>query len=154
MVIEMPGGPQLDHYYGRGVEGINENQDGEAWEWEILLSGGVRIRNHDESLTSAPSSERFGGLSLLSAIMSEKETRLIFGISRPNPSPADRREELILTPTQYEISDPNVAGGPHFPQRPDELQDDETVFPGADEEAIEINDESDIVLGEDEENGN
>jgi hypothetical protein len=148
MGIEMPGGPQLDHYYGRGVEGIEMGEDDEPSNWSILLSGGVRIRNHDTDRETAPASERFGGLSLLSATLSEKDTRLVFGISRPAADASDRREQLVLTPTQYEIVDPNIAGGPHFPQRPPELQDDESVFPGR-----EAEENDDPHFREDEENG-
>jgi hypothetical protein len=125
MSVEMPGGPSLDHYYGRGVEGV-ETEDDKTW--EILLSGDVRIKNYNMTL-DAPG--ELGGLSLLTGIFSEEETRLVFGIAGPNANP-DRNVEVTLNPTEYSITDAMVAGGEHFPQRLD-LEEPEST-PEASEE--------------------
>jgi hypothetical protein len=110
--VEMPGGPSLDHYYGRGVEGV-ETADDKTW--EIILSGDVRLKNYNMTL-DAP--DNLGGLSLLTGIFSEEETRLVFGIGGPNANP-DRNVEVAMNPIEYSITDPSVAGGEHFPQKLD-----------------------------------
>lgn len=134
--VEMPGGPQLDHYYGRGVEGVEVVEDGEESGWSIILSGNVRISNHDEQLVPP---DELGGLSFLNGIFSELDTRLVFGISGPNANP-DRNVEVRLTPTKYSINDPAIAGGEHYPQRPPELEPetDEEAPEGASEASEEV----------------
>lgn len=116
--IDMPGGPSLDHYYGRGVEGVEEIEDGatDENEWAIILSGDVRITNYDETLVPP----ELGGLTFLMAVFSELDTRLTFGVAGPNANP-DLNVEVRLTPTLYSIIDPAIAGGEVYPQRPPEM---------------------------------
>jgi hypothetical protein len=125
MSVEVPGGPQIDHYYGRGVEGV-ETYDDKTW--EIILSGDVRIKNYNLTL-DAP--DDLGGLSLLTGIFSELDTRLIFGIAGPDANP-DRNVEVTLNPIEYSITDPAIAGGEHFPQKLD-LEEPESASEGTEE---------------------
>jgi hypothetical protein len=128
-MIEMPGGPRVDHYYGRGIVGINdlEGQDGDET-WEIILAGDVVIKNYDPDIPTP--SQDLGGMVLVGAIFSELETKLRFRLG------TEREEGVTLDPNKYSISDPQIVGGESFPQRPPEIDD----------EVIEIDEDSDIVL--------
>ena len=113
--------PDLSHYYGRGVEGVEIiDPTDDPPNYAILLNGNVRIINHDSSL-DVPDSETLAGKALLIAIFSELDTRLVFGLPQPtNPPPQYEQPttEIRLTPTEYAISDPAYKGGQeHFPQR-------------------------------------
>lgn len=131
-MIEMPGGPRLDHYYGRGITGIEENEDG----WTILLSGDVRITHYTddpESDYERPTNEMIG-MQLVGAIFSETETRMLFKLG------TERQQVISVSPTDYSISDPNVVGGESFPQRPPELTEE---APESDsDEAVDEGEES------------
>ena len=136
--------PDLSHYYGRGVEGVEIiDPTDDPPNFAILLNGGVRIINHDSSL-DVPDSETLGGKAFLLAIFSELDTRLVFGRPVPeNPPPQYEQPttEITLTPIKYAISDPGFAGGKeHFPQRepgPEEEKPDKPDKPEKQEAAEE-----------------
>src|SRR5262245_1161910 len=127
-MVMIPGEPvpSLDWYNGRKVEAVEEEGD---W-WTLVLSGNIRITNHDQR---RPMPEKITGKPLLTIIQSEGETKLVFGelvssvdageFQLTNTQITNKRE-VGLTPTQYSISDPGYGNGePIFPQRPIEWQD-------------------------------
>lgn len=111
--------PKLDYYVGRPVESI-ESESG--WDWAIRFSGDVLVRNTDKRRTAAPSDELVGQL-YFTAILGETDTRLQFGHYDADQQPVVD-SEVVLTPTQYTITDERFEGGPHFPQSLDAEEQD------------------------------
>lgn len=109
--------PSLDYYTGRPVEAVETVQHGNHWEWTIRFPGNVRIQNTDERRTSPPD---VMGKVYLGVILSETDTQLLFGHYDHDSGDPVTDETVVLTPTQYSISDERFEGGPHFPQRLDD----------------------------------
>lgn len=106
-MAKLMGKPKLDYYIGRLVTDVQVHEEG----WDIVLDGGILITNLD-GRRSAP--ESLIGLSFVRPILSDIETRIQFGTVRPGREIANA-VEVVLTPTQYRISDDRYEGGPHLP---------------------------------------
>jgi hypothetical protein len=112
--------PNLDYYIGRKVEAITQGDEGD-WDWTLRLEGDILISNHDKRRTSPPTNEIIG-LVFLMAVLQEDLTVMKFGnyeASEDGPVPA-YLQDVQVTPTQYAVADERFEGGPHFPQRLDE----------------------------------
>lgn len=119
----MPVIPQIDHHTGTRVERVEPQTDATSEsDWQIVLSNGAVIANHDENL-SAP--EHLVGKILASVIMSELDTRVVFG--DPNPQSGflneETKQEVTFNPNRYSISEIGSTERA-YPQRRD---DDQTL---------------------------
>lgn len=92
--------PALDHYVGHMVVSVVEDKEDDSW--SIRMDDGTVIRNHDPN-RPIPA---IAGMLLYHVIMSELETRLLFGPGEPQPSTA----EVTLSPRKYSISAPDYEG--------------------------------------------
>jgi hypothetical protein len=97
----------LDHYNGRAVEDVN-NEDGE---WQIVLEGDVRIINFADDY-EMPDAEMMKTL-IFQGVgeMSVSDTALRFG-TNDNPNST----VMHLSPTEYGIADPERFEGVLRPQ--------------------------------------
>ena len=93
-------------------------------QWQIRLTGDVLIANHDGAHEEMPN--HVVGLSLLMTIMSELDTRLVFGLTRATTATEyeiANRQEVVLTAAHYSITDASYNEGQRvYPQRPDDDQ--------------------------------
>ena len=106
--------PDLSHYVGRNVKKVVKLKGG--GKWRIRLDGDVIIENKDENLPK-PEIE---GLTLVRVMLSEMDTRLLFGHPDPESQEVKNQEEVTLNPIKYSITDPQQWGGKEIePQRLD-----------------------------------
>lgn len=145
----------LDHFIGRLVESVSTVVGGDADKasWSIELEGGITISNKDKSLTEMPD---VGGKMLMSVVLSETETRILFGNS--GPGGIHDEEWVTLNPTQYTISGLEGQTKEFYPQMPEELEDalprdpsPDRIAPGPSEEALAAQAERENALAEEEE---
>lgn len=103
---------QLDYYNGRALEEIIEGE--EDWQWALKLSGDAIIKNWDKrrGVPDLPL-----GMGLLMVILEIGSTQLVFGRVDPASSEISDEHRVVLTPTQYSITDPQFAAEEEFPQR-------------------------------------
>lgn len=148
----------LDHFIGRLVESVWADTDeatgaDEPGKWGITLEGGITISNKDKTLAEAPD---VGGKMLMSVVLSETETRILFGHS--GPSGIHDEEWVTLNPTQYTISGLEGQTKEFYPQMPEELEEalprdpsPDRIAPGPSEEALAAQVAREKALAEEEE---
>lgn len=123
--------PRLDYYFGRPVEFVGRLDSSEGdWDWVIQFVDQVIVRNHDKRRKAAPG-ESLKGEMFLSNILSETETRMLFGHYDAAQAPVVT-DEVILTPTLYSISDAKFGEEQFFPQVPVEEGADLPPDPSSD----------------------
>lgn len=114
--------PTLDLYIGKKVVAVEEREDGEAWEWAIVLENGVKIFNKSRDEVFPPTN--IVGLMLGTISMSGADTTIHFRGGMID-------EKVSFKPTQYAILDPKYGGlvldpkygGLVYPQWPEELEE-------------------------------
>lgn len=118
----------LDYYNGQTVTGI-EMYGEEDFEWAIRLSGGALVKNWDRRRTAIP--EGLEGIGVLATTYEVDATTMKFGVVDPATFQITKAVDVVLTPTQYSITDPVYAVQEEFPQRQlDTVAEDvNTVYP-------------------------
>jgi|SRR5215831_13336279 len=100
----------VDHLIGQAAKDVL----GDGWNWSIQMESGVVISNKDEERTDVP--EDVKGKVLLTVMLSELDTRLLFGITTES-GPAEEIE-VTLTPTQYTLGGLEGQEEEFYPQVP------------------------------------
>jgi hypothetical protein len=96
----MPERASLDHYYGRKATGVDIAGEG----WALQLEGDIAIVNEDPEQPKPP--DEIVGQAFLTSILSESDTRLLFGSAQIQDEGAVTRYEVVLSPLGYHIADP------------------------------------------------
>lgn len=141
----------LDYYNGQSFDEISTGD--EPWQWAVRLKGGAIIKNWDERRTAIP--EIPEGMGLLLTVYDTDQTQLVFGTVDPVSLEISNEHRVVLTPTQYSITDPVYATEEVFPQRQIEaVVDTVDVYPDhllAREQDGPENQEDEIVPEDDQE---
>lgn len=125
--------PNLSLYVGLYVSAIDKKEDGEPWEWAIVLDDGTEIRNKSRRETFVP--QGIIGARIATVSLGLVETTIHFSNGM----------KWYLTPTQYSIVDP-AHGGEVYPQWPEELE--KQGIPSHPEEGISESPDDEITYGE------
>ena len=124
--MTVAGYASVDHLIGQTAKDVL----GDGWNWSIQMESGVVISNKDEERTEAP--EDVKGKVLLTVMLSELDTRLLFGITTES-GPAEEIE-VTLTPTQYTLGGMEGQEEEYYPQAAPTLED--TLPPDPSDERV------------------
>lgn len=115
--------PIVDYFIGRPVVGLEKTGNPRNC-WALRLEGDVLIHNKDED-REIPDDLDVAGTSLLRVAYHEDMTRLIVGTVNPQTEMIERSCEIIFTPSNYTIADPEYSGDDEvYPQHVDAEEDE------------------------------